>query len=143
MHVSKPSFICYEFHPQLKVYTRTKVSAETSTTQPSPIRLGQAYYEINIWVWLKDSLDPFKMRNSLEFEPWGESITNGFILIHLIAKKGKENGWLRRWERGGWFYPHSPSWKKNGFEREEEDGMDGFIHIHPIAKKERKKRFEI
>ena len=76
--------------PSVKVYTRTKVSAETSTTQPSPIRLGQAYYEIDIWVWLKDGLDPFKMRNSLELEPWGESITNGFILIHLIAKKGKK-----------------------------------------------------
>ena len=31
--------------------------------------------------------------------------------------------------------------EKNGFEREEEDGKDGFIHIHPVAKKE-KKRFE-
>ena len=31
--------------------------------------------------------------------------------------------------------------KKKGFEREEEDVEDGFIPIHPIAKKE-KKRFE-
>ena len=46
---------------------------------------------------------------------------------------------MRRRERGGWFYPHSLSWKKNAFEREEEDGKDGFIHIHPVAKKERKK----
>ena len=30
--------------------------------------------------------------------------------------------------------------EKNGFEREEEDVEDGFIPIHPIAKKERKKK---
>ena len=68
---------------------------------------------------------------------------------------------------GRWFYSHSPNCKerkkkclkekkrtrrivlfpltqlqrkkKNGFEREEEDGKDGFIHIHTVAKKERKK----
>ena len=30
--------------------------------------------------------------------------------------------------------------KKNGFEREEEDGEDGFIPIHLVAKKEREKK---
>ena len=42
------------------------------------------------------------MRSNLEVEPWGESIADGFILIHLIEEKEK----------------------KNRFEREEEDGED-------------------
>ena len=82
--------------PSVTVYTRSKVSVETSTTQPSHICLRQAYYEIDIWVWLKDGLDRFKMRSNLEPEPWGESIIDGFILIHLIAKKRKKK--LFDWE---------------------------------------------
>ena len=112
--------------PSVTVYTRSKVSVETSTTQPSHICLRQAYYEIDIWVWLKDGLDRFKMRSNLELEPWGESITDGFILIYLIAKKrNKKVVWLRRREWGWWFYFHSSSWKKKkGFEREVEDIED-------------------
>ena len=110
--------------PSVTVYTRSKVSVETSTTQPSHIRLGQANYEIDIWVWLKDGLDRFKKRSSLELEPWGESITDGFILIHLIAKKRKKICLIEKKRMGGWFYSHSPNWKKKGFEIEEEDVED-------------------
>ena len=111
--------------PSVTVYTRSKVSVETSTTQPSHICLRQAYYEIDIWVWLKDGLDRFKMRSNLELEPWGESITDGFILIYLIAKKrNKKVVWLRRreWE-DGFILIHLIE-KKKGFDREEEDVED-------------------
>ena len=48
--------------------------------------------------------------------------------------------WQRRRGRGEWFYSHSPSWKKNGFEREEEDWEDGFIPIHSVANNGKKKK---
>ena len=85
-------------------------------------------------------MEQFKMRSNLKLEPWGESIANSFIFIHLFVEKEKTKVWLRRRGWGGWFYPHSPSWKKNGFERDEEDVEDGGIPI-PYCK-ERKKKFE-
>ena len=77
-----------------------EVSAETDTTQPSRICLGQACHKTDIQVWLGDGVDQFKRRSSLELEPWGKSIADGFILIHPVAEKEKKNGFDRE-EEGG------------------------------------------
>ena len=73
-------------------------------------------------------------------------MADGFIPIHPIAKKEKKKCLKeKKRTRRIVLFPLTQLQrkKKNGFEREEEDGKDGFIHIHPIAKKERKKKKEV
>ena len=97
---------------------------------PSRIRLGQAHFETDIRVWLKYGLDWFERRNSLELEPWGESIVDGFIPIHPVVEKEKKGlkekkrvRRMKKWVLGNevmglpkrlfgycrWFYSHSPN----------------------------------
>ena len=68
---------------------RFEVLVETGSTWLSCIRLGQAHYETDIWVWLRDGLDQFERRSCLELEEKNE--------MQPETWRERENVWFRNW----------------------------------------------
>ena len=111
MHVSRPSFTCYEFHPRLRYI-------QGPTYRPRQVWLIQVVSTLG--------KPATKLVLSLT-QRWSR----------LIQNEKQPRSWALRRINRRWFYSHSPNCKerKKRFDKEEEYEENGFILIHLVGKK--------